>query len=180
MTDSPDADAPRLVFRVRREDEEGETITEERELTGCTTRELMEYLSAPWESVPARDPDASGDAVDALAEAIVDAVTELELVVERRAAETGPRATVVGIRRARHSDDAEPPSRPSPHTPDDEADRAAGTVQVHVRGDVGDEDVVHEDAHSRIDVHNEGLMVMNRGNVYANVQLHLHVTIDEA
>ena len=166
---------PTVVFRSSKTTPNGETSIEEREVSGCSPDELVELLS-----VPPFDPDDGQESSEqARVERFVEAVTDRIQDLEFRLHETrcAPGDTSFSFKISSHASEAtdagvrQEPSDSAGHLP-------GASVDVIVGGDDLAEEQTKLSRHlSRINVDNRGLLVVNKENIYAIVNVNLNLTI---
>ena len=167
---------PRLIFRVQRQDKSGIITTEERELAGCSGDELMKYLCAPWETIPEAGEISPSHFVDELAEAIDRRLRDLQLVITEHRPDLNTRAYTLGFRQVGEAGETGRVTTEDVKQ-SDTATHLRGGLQFQVRGDTNRPDVTCGDGHSRIEVNNRALLLSNKNNVYAIVNIYLDLNI---
>lgn len=165
----------RVVFRVSREDEEGGTITEEREVE-CSPDELVELLGRPWETVEAPRPDENGAAGEAARTAVRQIADALRFVVRERPEEDGGRSYIVSFEPG--TDEEAPREVTRAKVPADAAEptELEHTARVAIQGE---EKGGAELASGRnvLSVRNQAISITSLGNLYGILELHLHVHV---
>lgn len=165
----------RVTFRRQRSDPEGQVTTEEREVF-CDPETLHQVLAAPWE-----DSTEPSVRPEALTGALVEQLTSLAFVVAERQETSTMRSWTLEFRRgdgpATPVDEVPEPAEPG------SAVQLRGALHLTTPRDQGAADqaeVALGRGRNNLVVHNQGLMVMSRGNAYAIIELNLNVEIRPA
>ena len=169
---------PRLIFRNKKITSSGEEITEERELAGCTPGEIMNYLSAPWDTDGAIPSDgrSSIDRFERFANTIAKKLKRIQLVVKESRTKNGANSYILGF--SEEKEEGTKGQRPV-KSKDEAPVQLTGDVKLKLQGDVDEADISVAENHNRIDVNNRALLLVNRDNIYAIVNLNLKLLIQQ-
>ena len=170
---------PRLIFRNKRINASGEEIIEERELAGCTPDEIMNYLSAPWdidEVVPSEE-DPSISRLERFADTIAEKIQRFQMVVKESYTENGESSYVFSFSEEKR--DEIKGERPAKSVVDAPV-QLTGDVKMKLQGDLDAANVSMAENNNRIEVNNRALLLVNRDNVYAIVNLNLNLLIQQS
>jgi hypothetical protein len=164
----------RVVIRVTRAAEAGETVTEEREVE-CPADRLLETLALPWEAArPQPEPIPQTEQVR---EAIARALGGVLLTVTERRTAEGSREYGIRLGGSTSTDESNQVGADDwvarePDAPD-RAVHVRHRASIVMGGDDGETGADYALGGHRLTVMNQGLSVANWGNWYVIMDLHL-------